>query len=181
MRRAHPVSPTGRVEEGIAREREILKQIKSEADYVIDTSRLSVRQLRDKLLAIWSDEKESSLVITCMSFGFKKGIVTDADLVFDVRCFPNPFYVDELKNKTGLEQDVREYVFANGETAGFLEKLYGVLDYLIPLYIKEGKSQLTIAFGCTGGKHRSVAISETVGRYLEGKYKTVVVHRDIDI
>ena len=123
----------------------------------------------------------TDLVITCMSFGFKYGIVTDADLVFDVRCFPNPFYVKELKEKTGLDPLVKEYVFEGGDTKGFLDKLYGMLDYLIPLYIKEGKTQLTVAVGCTGGKHRSVAIAEELGNYLKGTmHKTVVVHRDID-
>ena len=114
-----------------------------------------------------------------MSFGFKHGIVTEADLVFDVRCFPNPFYIPSLKELTGLEREVRDYVFSSDNTAAFLKKLYELFDLMIPLYIEEGKSQLTVALGCTGGKHRSVALAEEIGKHLGEKYKTVVVHRDI--
>ena len=181
-RRIHPLVPIENVsmEKAIEVEREMLSPIKEYADYVIDSSYLSVRQLRDKILAINTQDNKKELVITCMSFGFKNGIVTDADLVFDVRCFPNPFYVPELKERTGLEKDVKDYVFENGEVSVFLEKLKDMLDYMIPLYIKEGKTQLTVAFGCTGGKHRSVSIAEEVAHSLLNGYKTVIVHRDIE-
>lgn len=181
-RRIHPLVPIKNLnmKSAIELERNMLEPIKNYADYVINTSSLSVKQLKDKIHGIFPEGYTHDLVITCMSFGFKNGIVTDADLVFDVRCFPNPFYVTELKNKTGLEQEVKDFVFAGGETKCFLDKLYDMLDYLIPLYIKEGKSQLTVAVGCTGGKHRSVAITEELGKYLKNTHKTVIVHRDIE-
>ena len=180
-RRIHPLVPIKNLgmKDAIELERKMLKPIKKYSDYVIDTTHLSVRQFRDKIFAINSNGNKKELMLTCMSFGFKHGIVTDADLVFDVRCFPNPFYITELKDKTGLEQDVKDYVFSNGEVTTFLKKLYDMLNYLVPLYAKEGKSQLTIAIGCTGGKHRSVAITEEVGKYLSSSFKTVIVHRDI--
>lgn len=181
-RRIHPLVPIKEIgmNKAIELERNMLEPIKAYADYVIDTSYLSVRQLREKILAIHPDSNNGELVITCMSFGFKHGMVIDADLVFDVRCFPNPFYVNDLKEKTGLEKDVKDYVFEGGETKAFLEKLYDMLDYLIPLYVKEGKTQLTVAIGCTGGKHRSVAITEDLGNHLKKNRKVVIVHRDIE-
>ena len=138
-RRIHPLVPIKNVtmNKAIELEREMLSPIRKYADYVIDTSYLSVRQLRDKIFAISPEGSVNELMITCMSFGFKNGIVTDADLVFDVRCFANPFYVPELKKRTGLEKDVRDYIFENGEVGVFTDKLYDMLDYLIPLYIKE--------------------------------------------
>ncbi len=181
-RRIHPLVPIKNVsmQGAIELERSMLLPIKEYADYIIDTSYLTVRQFRDKILAIHPEKNKRELVVTCMSFGFKNGIVTDADIVFDVRCFPNPFYINELKEKTGLETAVKEYVFSSGETKVFLDKLYDMLDYMIPLYEKEGKSQLTVAVGCTGGKHRSVAIAEELGAHLKNNYKTVIVHRDIE-
>ena len=181
-RRIHPLVPIKNVDmkKAIELEREMLMPIKNYADYIIDTSKLSVRQLRDKILAINPEGDTSHFMITCMSFGFKHGIVSDADLVFDVRCFPNPFYIPELKDKTGLENDVKHFVFENGEAKTFIDKFYDMMNYLIPLYIKEGKTQLTVAFGCTGGKHRSVAICEEVSSYLSKNYNTVVVHRDVE-
>lgn len=182
-RRIHPLVPIKNIsmKDAIELEREMLSPIREYADHLIDTSKLSVRKLRDKLFALRGDDGTGRIVVTCMSFGFKKGIVTDADLVFDVRCFPNPFYVDTLKEKTGLDGAVKDYVFSSGEVEEFLDKLYPMLDYMIPLYIKEGKKHLTIAFGCTGGKHRSVAIAERVSVHLNEKYKTVVLHRDIEV
>jgi UPF0042 nucleotide-binding protein len=181
-RRIHPFIPIKNVpmNKAIELERELLLPIKNYSDYIIDTSYLSVRQLRDKILALDSEFDENGIVITCMSFGFKYGIVTDADLVFDVRCFPNPFYIKELKEKTGYDKAVRDYVFQNGEVKTFTDKLYDMLNFLIPLYIKEGKTQLTIAFGCTGGMHRSVAICNDAGEYLKQNYNTVIVHRDME-
>ena len=181
-RRIHPLVPIKNLpmKDAIELERAMLEPIRGYSDYVIDTSYLTVRQLREKLFAINPEGHKKELMVTCMSFGFKHGIVSDADLVFDVRCFPNPFYIPELKEKTGLDPAVRDYVFQSGEANVFLDKLYDMLNYLIPLYIKEGKSQLTVAIGCTGGKHRSVAIAEEVYGHLKNTYKTVIVHRDIE-
>ena len=182
-RRAHPVSPTGRVEEGIAREREILRQIKSEADYVIDTSGLLTRVLKEELIRIFvEDKKYNSLMISVMSFGFKKGIPTDADLVFDVRFLPNPFYVESLKRLTGNDAPVRDYVMSFPESAQFMDKLVDLITFLIPGYIKEGKNQLVIAIGCTGGQHRSVTIANALSERLQGgDYGLNLIHRDANI
>lgn len=181
-RRLHPLVPIKNlsINGAIELEKSMLYPIKKYADYVIDTSHLTIKQLHEKLTAILSGNKKNKMVITCMSFGFKYGIASEADLVFDVRCFPNPFYVEGMKERTGLEKDVRDYVFSSGETSEFLDKLYDMLNMMIPLYIKEGKSNLTIGLGCTGGKHRSVALTEELGNYLKEKYKTVIVHRDIE-
>lgn len=120
------------------------------------------------------------MFVTCMSFGFKHGAASEADLVFDVRCFPNPYYYEELKEHTGLEAPVRDFVFSHKETNDFCAKLYDMIDFLLPLYVKEGKAQLIIAIGCTGGKHRSVAITEALASHIrDGGYRTVTIHRDI--
>ena len=179
-RRAHPVNPTGRVEDGIAREREILEQIKKEADYVIDTSGLLTRVLKEELVRIFvEDKKYNSLMISVMSFGFKKGIPSDADLVFDVRFLPNPFYIDELKPLTGNDRPVKEYVMSFPETGQFMDKLIDMITFLIPGYIKEGKNQLVIAIGCTGGQHRSVTIANALAERLRGgDYGLNLIHRD---
>ncbi len=181
-RRLHPLVPIKNlsINGAINLEKEMLAPIKSYADYVIDTTHLNVRQFREKLTTMLSGSNKKDIMITVMSFGFKYGIASESDLVFDVRCFPNPFYVEGMKERTGLEDDVREYVFSDGEAGRFLDKLYDMLDMMIPMYIKEGKSHLTISLGCTGGKHRSVAITEEVGKHLKEKYKTVIVHRDIE-
>ena len=180
-RRAHPVCPAGRVEDGITQERKILEKIKSAADYVIDTSGLLTRSLREELYRIFvNDEPYNSLMISVMSFGFKKGIPADADLVFDVRFLPNPFYVDELKRLTGNDQPVRDYVMAAPESAEFMDKLVDLISFLIPGYVKEGKNQLVIAIGCTGGQHRSVTIANALAARLEGgEYGINLFHRDI--
>ena len=179
-RRAHPVNPAGRVEDGIAREREILEQIKKEADYVIDTSGLLTRVLKEELVRIFvEDKKYNSLMISVMSFGFKKGIPSDADLVFDVRFLPNPFYIDELKPLTGNDRPVKEYVMSFPETGQFMDKLIDMITFLIPGYIKEGKNQLVIAIGCTGGQHRSVTIANALAERLRGgDYGLNLIHRD---
>lgn len=179
-RRAHPVNPAGRVEDGIAREREILEQIKKEADYVIDTSGLLTRVLKEELVRIFvEDKKYNSLMISVMSFGFKKGIPSDADLVFDVRFLPNPFYIDELKPLTGNDRPVKEYVMSFPETGQFMDKLIDMITFLIPGYIKEGKNQLVIAIGCTGGQHRSVTIANALAEKLRGgDYGLNLIHRD---
>lgn len=181
-RRMHPLSPDGRVEEGVGKEREILQQIKAKADYVIDTSNLLTRELKEEIDHIFvRNEEYNSLMITILSFGFKNGIPADADLIFDVRFLPNPFYIDELKHKTGNDADVRGYVMDFPESSVFLEKLMGMLDFLIPNYIKEGKHQLVIGIGCTGGKHRSVTLANELyaGMKDRGNYGVKLYHRDI--
>lgn len=182
-RRVHPLSPDGRIEDGIRREREILKNMKSQADYVIDTSRLLTRELKEELDRIFvRNENYNSLMVTILSFGFKHGIPADADLVFDVRFLPNPFYIDELKYLTGNDRGVQDYVMSFPEAGIFLDKLTDLLRFLIPNYIKEGKYQLVVAIGCTGGKHRSVTLANELYRKLrnrEAKYGVSLSHRDI--
>ena len=181
-RRMHPLSLDGRVEEGINKEREILRETKQKADYVIDTSNLLTRELKEEIDHIFvRNEEYSSLMISILSFGFKNGIPADADLVFDVRFLPNPFYIDELKHKTGNDTEVQDYVMSFPEASVFLEKLMGMLDFLIPNYIKEGKHQLVIGIGCTGGKHRSVTLANELyaGMKDHGNYGVKLYHRDI--
>ena len=179
-RRAHPVGPTGRVEDGIAQERKILEQIKADADYVIDTSGLLTRTLKEELIRIFiKNEEYNSLMISIMSFGFKNGIPADADLVFDVRFLPNPFYVDSLKRLTGNDKPVRDYVMSFPEAGTFMEKLVDMISFLIPGYVKEGKNQLVIGIGCTGGQHRSVTIANALADRLKGgDYGINLYHRD---
>ena len=180
-RRAHPVCPTGRVEDGIARERKILEQIKKDADYVIDTSGLLTRVLKEELIRIFvKNEEYSSLMISIMSFGFKNGIPADADLVFDVRFLPNPFYVESLKKLTGNDKAVRDYVMSFPEADQFMDKLTDMISFLIPGYVKEGKNQLVIGIGCTGGQHRSVTIANALAARLRGgDYGINLYHRDV--
>ena len=180
-RRAHPVCPTGRVEDGIARERKILEQIKKDADYVIDTSGLLTRVLKEELIRIFvKNEEYNSLMISIMSFGFKNGIPADADLVFDVRFLPNPFYVESLKKLTGNDAPVRDYVMSFPEAGQFMDKLTDMISFLIPGYVKEGKNQLVIAIGCTGGQHRSVTIANALAARLRGgEYGINLFHRDV--
>ena len=178
----HPLSPKGRVEEGVNRERDILKEIKKKADYVIDTSNLLTRELKEEIDHIFvRNEEYNSLMITVLSFGFKNGIPADADLVFDVRFLPNPFYIDELKHKTGNDKEVQDYVMSFPEASAFLGKLIDMLDFLIPNYIKEGKHQLVIGIGCTGGKHRSVTLANKLYERLQDQndYGVRLEHRDI--
>ncbi len=181
-RRLHPLAPDGRVEEGIAREREILKNIKASADYVIDTSHLLTRELKTKLVDIFVEDKHfSNLMVNIVSFGLKHGIPRDADLVFDVRFLPNPFYIEELKTMTGLDKSVRDYVMGFPEAGQFLDKLEDMLMFLIPNYIKEGKYQLVIAIGCTGGHHRSVTLAEELYNRIKdkGDFGIKLTHRDV--
>lgn len=184
-RRQHPLSPKGRIEEGIHKEREAVSWLRDDADYLIDTSKLLSKELKTQLESILGSEEEAfrNMVINIMSFGFKHGIPQDADLVFDVRFLPNPYYVDALKEKSGLSEDVRDYVGRGGKAEEFLEKTEDLLAFLLPEYIKEGKNQLVIAFGCTGGKHRSVAIAESVYKKLNDnrEYIVNIIHRDIAI
>ncbi len=182
-RRPHPLSEDGRIEEGIRRERNILEGLRKKADYVIDTSNLLTRELKEELDRIFiKGEEYNSLMINIVSFGFKNGIVADADLVFDVRFLPNPFYIDELKQKTGNDKEVQDYVMSFDEAHIFMDKLTDLINFLIPNYISEGKYQLVIGIGCTGGKHRSVTLANALYERLKdkGSYGIKISHRDID-
>ncbi|MFV0519641.1 MAG: RNase adapter RapZ [Lachnospirales bacterium] len=186
-RRAHPLGKEGSIKDLIHKEREILKQIKQMAEvsgYIIDTSKLLNRDLKEYLASILEDEANSfnNLVVSINSFGFKFGIPQDSDLVFDVRFIPNPFYVQDLKEKTGQDVEVQEYVMSFDESVVFLNKLKDMVEFLIPYYIKEGKNLLVINIGCTGGKHRSVTIANKLYEYLHktrGKYNLVLNHINI--
>lgn len=181
-RRIHPLAADGRVEEGVGKERRVLENIRTQADYVIDTTHLLTRELKEELDRIFVQNGEyNSLMITVMSFGFKHGIPVDADLVFDVRFLPNPFYMDELKHRTGNEKEVQEYVMGFPEAEEFMIKLTDMIRFLIPNYIKEGKYSLVIAIGCTGGKHRSVTLANELYDRMKnkGNYGMKLYHRDV--
>lgn len=179
-RRTHPHAKNGLLIDGIDMERRLLLDIREKADYIIDTSGLLTRQLKEQVLALFESRKKYAPVnVTVVSFGFKRGIPLDCDLMFDVRFLPNPFYVPELKALTGQDASVREFVMKWDVTQTFLAKLYDMVEFLLPQYLEEGKLQLVIGIGCTGGKHRSVAIAEELGKHLREKnYYTVVSHRD---
>lgn len=180
-RRMHPLSMDGRVEDGINKEREILKTIKEESDYVIDTSNLLTRELKEEIDRIFvMNEEYNSLMVTILSFGFKNGIPADADLVFDVRFLPNPYYIDEMKHQTGNDKAVQDFVLSFPEAGEFLNKLEDMIRFLIPNYVKEGKYQLVIGIGCTGGKHRSVTLANELYRRMknQGNYGLKLYHRD---
>ena len=182
-RRTHPLAGAGRLENGIEKEREKLAFLKREADYIIDTSMLLTRELRKELEKIFlQDARYKNMYVTVLSFGFKYGIPEDADLVFDVRFLPNPYYDEHLRPLTGQVQAVRDYVMRGTTAEIFLKKLYDMIDFLLPNYINEGKNQLVIAVGCTGGKHRSVTIARALYEHLEaaGEYGIRIDHRDID-
>ncbi len=181
-RRSHPLAKSGRVEAGIAAERRALGFLKERATYIIDTSQLLTRELKTEINKIFvKNENYQSFFVTILSFGFKYGIPADADLVFDVRFLPNPYYVEELKAKTGNDKEVSDYVLKYEESGIFLEKLTDLITFLIPNYMNEGKNQLVIAIGCTGGKHRSVTLSNALYRRLSGhEYGIKVEHRDIE-
>ena len=182
-RRFHPLSgSSGRVDEGIKRERERLGFLKKKADYLVDTSHMLTRELRQELNKIFVENKEfKNLYITVLSFGFKYGIPSDADLIFDVRFLPNPYYVDELRPMSGNDPEVRDYVMGNEKAGEFLDKLTDLLEFLIPNYIIEGKTQLVIGIGCTGGKHRSVTLANALFARLSQaeSYGIRIEHRDI--
>ncbi|MCQ2527354.1 MAG: RNase adapter RapZ [Lachnospiraceae bacterium] len=183
-RRVHPLSPEGRVEDGVHKEREVLSDIRSKATYIIDTTNLLTRELKAELQRIFVDNEEyNNLIVSVMSFGYKHGIPSDADLVFDVRFLPNPYYIEELKTKTGLDQEVRDYVMQFEEAGQFLDKLEDMIKFLIPNYIKEGKYSLVIAIGCTGGKHRSVTLADGLYKRLKdkGHYGLKLYHRDVTV
>lgn len=181
-RRIHPLAPEGRLIKGIQDEKKLLNEIRKKADHIIDTSNLTPRQLREEISRIFVEGKEfEDLIISVVSFGFKYGIPIDCDLVFDVRFIPNPYYIDSMRRLTGRDEAVRQYVLQSGETQTFIHKLEDMLEFLIPNYIREGKSQLVIGIGCTGGRHRSVAIADELYAILENKnHRVYVEHRDIE-
>lgn len=179
-RRPHPLSKDSSVREGVRMERERLEGIKKLADEVIDTSVSNIVQLKELLKSRFSDKKKLSIQVVIISFGYKYGVPLDADLVFDTRFLPNPFYVASFRDKTGKSRKVREYVLGQKETVLFLDKLFHYMDYLMPNFVKEGKSYLTISLGCTGGKHRSVILAEKLKEHLRrNKFSVRVHHRDI--
>ena len=182
-RRPHPLAvPGGTVEDAIRRETELLAPVKEKADFVVNTRGLTLGRLQNRLFELLvGGEKKRAIDVTVMSFGYKHGLPTEADLVFDARFLPNPFYVDELREKSGLDLPVKEYVFSFQQTRTFMEKLEEMLEFLLPLYIEEGKLSLTVAIGCTGGRHRSVAIAAALHDHFVAKgVPSINVNRDID-
>ena len=182
-RRPHPLAvPGGTVEDAIRREIELLAPVKERADFVVNTKGLTLGRLQNRLFELLcGGERKRAIDVTVMSFGYKHGLPAEADLVFDARFLPNPFYVDELREKSGLDLPVKEYVFSFQQTRTFMEKLEEMLEFLLPLYIEEGKLSLTVAIGCTGGRHRSVAIAAALHDHLVAKgVPSINVNRDID-
>lgn len=180
-RRQHPLSISDGlpIQEAVARERQVLQPLRERAKYVIDTSLLSAAQNRERVCGLFLNRGQSAMALTIMSFGFKYGLPPEADIVFDVRCLPNPFYVPELKNQTGLDQAVVDYVMDAPESRELLKRMESLLEYALPLYVKEGKSQLVIAVGCTGGKHRSITFARLLGEFCQKQgYAPAVQHRD---
>lgn len=181
-RRRHPLSGrASSLEEAVRRERELMEPVRERADFVIDTSRFSTAKLRGELLRLFgSPEEKGGMAVSVTSFGFKYGLPMDADLVFDVRFMPNPFYIEELRDKTGLDGEVKDYVFGFQQTQGYLLRLKELLAFTLPLYAEEGKAALVIAVGCTGGHHRSVAVTHALAEFIRGQgYQTAENHRDI--
>lgn len=182
-RRKHPLAPEGRIINGIELERKKLEEIRNMANNIIDTSKLATRELKEKITLIYQKEGqiETKLIVTVVSFGFKYGIPVDSDLVFDVRFLPNPFYIPDLKHYSGNEKPVSEYVMSFPQTKDFIDKLHDMLKFLIPNYIKEGKRQLIVSIGCTGGRHRSVTIANEIYKRLKNDGQIVNIdHRDIE-
>ncbi|MDE6156009.1 MAG: RNase adapter RapZ [Eubacterium sp.] len=182
-RRKHPFADkfNGSISQAIAYEKEMLSSLRGRADHIIDTSDLDAVKLRARLTQILLGDDSDVMNIHCMSFGFKHGIPSEADFVIDVRCLPNPYWVDSLRNKTGFDKEVKDYVFSFDESTQLLNKLIDMLDFLNPLYIKEGKSQIVVAIGCTGGNHRSVAIAEALNEHFSKNWDYVSTnHMDIE-
>lgn len=182
-RRRHPLTERlkdGSVAAAVKEEQRLLVPVKTLADYSIDTTFMSIKQLRERIILMFLENSSNSIMITFMSFGFKYGIPLESDLIIDVRCLPNPFYIAELKEHTGLEKCIQDYVLDSEETQEFVKRLIDWLDYSLPLYLKEGKSELVVGIGCTGGKHRSVTIAGLLDNYfMEKGYKCIVQHRDV--
>lgn len=183
-RRSHPMAidnPELTTAEAVAKERETMRSVRAISDYIIDTSMLSMSSLKEKIANIFLSDANKSMRIECMSFGFKHGTATDADLLLDVRCLANPYYVDELRGLTGLNKEIQDFVMQQPESKEFTEKLFQFVDCAVPLYIAEGKTRLVIAIGCTGGKHRSVTLAELLFTHLQKQgYNANVIHRDIN-
>ncbi len=181
-RRKHPLAFEDRINIGIEKERELLNDVKQKSNYIIDTSNLLTKQLKEEINHIFlEDKKFESLMITVLSFGFKYGIPNDSDLVFDVRFIPNPFYISNMKELTGNDTVVKDYVMQWNESKEFLVKLHNMIEFLIPNYIKEGKNQLVISIGCTGGKHRSVTLANALyDKLKELDHRVIIQHRDIN-
>ncbi len=180
-RRRHPISLSKgvSVSEALTRERQILRPLFERANYIVDTSLLSTAQHKERICSLFLGGEREAMGVSVVSFGFKFGLPKEADIAFDVRCLPNPFYVPQLKEKTGLDQEVFDYVMQFEESQQLLERLKALLEYSLPLYVKEGKSQLTIAVGCTGGKHRSITFARLLGEYCQQLgYRCSVQHRD---
>ncbi len=182
-RRRHPAADGGGVLDGIRRERDKLRELRGLADLIIDTTNLNVHELRDRVLSVMDDENAAALRIDVISFGFKHGSPRDADLVFDVRFLPNPHWVEELRPFSGRDREVRDYVFSRPSAERFMDALTHLLDVVVPGYVEEGKRYLTIAIGCTGGRHRSVAIGDRIGEYLRETtgLPVSVQHRDLGV
>ncbi len=181
-RRKHPLAgkSVSTTAAAVGLEQTLLEKVKLSADYLIDTTNLSSSQLKERVLTLFIGDNRLGFSVTCMSFGFKYGLPLEADLVFDVRCLPNPFYIEELKHKTGLDQEVRDYVLKWEQSKELYKKIEEYIDYALPLYIKEGKSQLVVAFGCTGGRHRSVTLAGRLYEHLlEISQPATLHHRDI--
>lgn len=183
-RRRHPLlsETITSTDEAIKEERALVKFARESADYLVTTSDANIAQLKDIITELFSDKNRDSMAISCISFGFKHGLPPDSDLVFDVRCLPNPFYVPELREQTGLDKDVRDYVLGFVQAGELIPRLFSLIDYLVPLYIKEGKSRVVIAFGCTGGKHRSVVFAELMAEHLRGLgFSPACYHRHMNL
>ncbi len=180
-RRSHPLSKDGTpLAAAVVKEKQLLRRVRARANFIIDTTSLSTARLRSELIRLFEDQPERAMVVNVLSFGFKYGIPLDADLVLDVRFLPNPYYIAELKPKSGLTPEVRDFIFAYQQTQDYLQKLEDLLAYTLPLYFEEGKTGLVIAVGCTGGRHRSVAVAKEIGDFVMKRgYPTVVNHRDI--
>ena len=182
-RRKHPLIgeiTSGSLEEAVALENDLMKGVREMADYVIDTTMMTPNELKERVTTLFSAGAGDTLLVTCMSFGYKYGIPPEADLVFDVRCLPNPFYIKELKALTGLDEAVRSYILDFDVSRRFVEKLYEYIDFTLPLYREDGKSELVIAVGCTGGRHRSVTVARLLNtHFLENGQKSSIHHRDI--
>lgn len=179
-RRVHPLAPTGLPLEGIQAERKLLEELKGRAGQIIDTSAVKPTALKEQMVNRFSNAEQQGLSINVVSFGFKYGVPIDADLIFDVRFLPNPHYIEQLRPHTGQDEDVYDYVMNWDETKQFISKLTDLLEFLVPQYQKEGKRQLVVGIGCTGGKHRSVAIAEYMKKTLESQGRARVNHRDIE-
>jgi RNase adapter protein RapZ len=179
-RRSHPLSEGGLPLAGIRKERLLLSELKGRARSIYQTSSLKPRALREKIISEFSSKGDAGFTVNFISFGFKHGMPIDADVVFDVRFLPNPFYIQELKVKTGLDKEVYDYVLKWSDTQMLIEKLTDLFKFLIPQYKNEGKSQVVVAFGCTGGQHRSVTLAEFFGARFKDEYRTFITHRDIE-